>query len=297
MIRLSKYFPQDRVVRDAECSCLGGGQTRRGGTLAYADTIHYVRQLAENPRVTALITTDALANAVSERLGVVVMENPRTAFYRLHNVLIGGEMYQRIEAQRGRDVRIHPSALVDDDVQLGDGVMIKAGAIVGRNTIIEADVLIEPGVRIGVDGILFFRDELGIRRIAHAGGVKVAAGATLLANSVVVRSIHDSQFTEIGERSIIGVASCIGHEASVGADCIVSGNCVVARNAVLEQNVYIGTNVYVRENCRIGQSARVMAGSIVVTSISAGATVSGNFAIAHDVRLKEFAMQRAEKDN
>jgi serine acetyltransferase len=74
---------------------------------------------------------------------------------------------------------------------------------------------------------------------------------------------------------------------------VVSGNCVIARNTLLEDEVFVGTNSYIRENLHVGKSAKVMAGAVVVADVSEGAAVSGNFAIAHERRLKEFALSRA----
>lgn len=292
MFRLKDHF---EALRDAECTTLGGQRTAVAGVLAYADTIHHVRLLAENPLVAAIMTTPGLAGSVPERLGVVAADDPRTRFYEFHEERFRCGDYPKIEGRRGSDCEIHASAIIDEHVVLGDRVKAGAGAVIGGNVEIGDDVLIEPGARIGVEGILYLRTARGIRRVRHAGGARIGGGATVLTNAVVVRSVCDSLWTEIGACSIVGIASCVGHEAFVGENCVISGNCVIARNTILEDEVFVGTNSYVRENVHVGSRAKVMAGSVVVSNVAGGATVSGNFAISHEKRLKEFALSHVRK--
>lgn len=288
MFFLREHF--ESVVRDTQVATLGGQRSLVPGTLAYADTIHYLRILGETANIAAVITTPVLAQSAAPRLGVVTADDPRTAFYSLHEKLLS--QYPKLERSRGVDCRIHPSAIIGGHVRIGDRVRIGPGVIIEDNTEISDDVLIEPGARIGVEGILYLKGPEGIRHVDHAGGVRIGAGATIHANAVVVRSVHDSVPTIVGPRSIVGIASCVGHEAEVGADCVISGNCVIARNTIIGDEAFIGTNAYVRENIRVGAAAKVMAGAIVVTNVPDRAAVSGNFATSHERRLKEFANAR-----
>lgn len=100
---------------------------------------------------------------------------------------------------------IHPSAIVERDVELGEGAQVFAGAIlqtgawVGRNCIINSGVIVEHDNRIG----------------DHC---HIASGARL-SGSVVV-----------GENSHIGTGACIiqdleiEHHAVVGAGSVVLSN-------------------------------------------------------------------------
>ena len=290
MFFLREYFTEAAVVREAQVATLGGQRSLVPGTLAYADSIHYLRILGDTPNIAAVLTTPALAESAAPHLGVVTSDDPRTAFYSLHQKLLG--QYPKLTASRGVDGRIHPSAIIGEHVRIGDRVRIGPGVTIEDNSEISDDVLVEPGARIGVEGILYLKDAEGIRHVDHAGGVRIGAGATIHANAVVVRSVHDSVPTIIGPRCIIGIASCVGHEAEVGADCVISGNCVIARNTIVGDHAFIGTNAYVRENIRVGTAAKVMAGAIVVTNVPDRAAVSGNFATSHERRLKEFANAR-----
>jgi len=290
--QLSEWFAPSQVYRDGSFATLGGNRTRAEATLAYADSPAYTKPLAANPKITALITRKELAERLPATLGVIVADDPRTTFYELHQRFVAATGYWNdFMPSRGEGCHIHPSALIDPATQIGDGVYIGPSVIIGACTVIESDVRIESGVTLGAEGILYLKGEGGISRLPHGGGVIIRKGATLLANAVVARSVHDSLSTEVGERSIVGIASCIGHEAFIGSDCVVSNNCVIARNAVMEAGAFVGTNAFVRENLTLGANSRVMAGSVVVSSVAAGKTVSGNFAISHEKRLKEYAMQ------
>lgn len=294
-MKLSDFHSAAEIVRDGEFTTLGGSRTLVNGTLAYADTLHHARILAENERISCLITRPDLAEKKNwpSHIGLCAVENPREAFYTLHERFIDEGLYPKFEKGGiASGCRIHPTAQIAEGVCLEEGVTIGEYAVVRPGTVIRKGAFIEAGVVLGAEGILYHKGAKGIRRIRHAGGVEIGAGASVLANAVVARSVHPSIVTYVGERSIIGIATTIGHEAYIGNDCVISGNCVVARNAVLEDGCYLGTTAVVRENLTVGRGARLLAGAIAVASVPAGMEMSGNFARPHADRLREFARQQ-----
>ena len=275
MKSLGDYFSGREIFRPGFFSVLGGKKSRTHGVLAYADTTAYLGILCQQPHITALFTRPDIAEMVPDHIGVVVTESPRNAFYQFHEKLIDLGFYDSPpRGSRGSDCRIHSSALVDESVTLGDRVVIGERVVIRGQVEIGSDTLIEAGVLIGVEGILYFRLPEGNRRIRHAGSVHIGSHVTILANAVVVRSVFPSVSTTIGDNSIIGVASNIGHEAELFENVVVSGNCVVARNSSLGAGSFLGTSAVVTENIIVGSGARVMAGSMVVKNVPANQVVS-----------------------
>ncbi len=278
--QLSDYFDQSEVRVDGNFVDLGHADSMVAETLAHCDTVHYLEMAGTNACVTCILTSPDLAARVPSGKGLVISENPRNAFYRLH---------ERLGAGRPLDeTMIHPSAIVSPKARVGKGVVISARVVIMDDVAIGDYSFIDAGAILGAEGLLYIREDGNNRRICHRGEVRVGKHVTILANAVVARAIHPGQPTEIEDHSIIGIASTVGHEARVGRNCVISGNCVLARRVRLGDQAWIGTGAVVREYIRIGVGASVKAGSVVVEDVPDGAEVSGNFAVPHARRVMKY---------
>lgn len=292
MPTLDQYFEASTIVRNADFQTLGYADAVHPGCLAFSDAIKYVQQVRQNPHVSCLITTPALVDMTEGIPGLVVCDNPRDVFYHLHERWVEEGRYQLpITPHRGVNCRIHPSAIVADGCWIGDHVIIGENVVIREPVRIGNHVTIEAAVRIGVEGILYHRTADGPRLIAHGGYVEIEDHVALMSGSSVVRSIHDTDVTRVGRAAIIGLNSVVGHEAKVGAHVVVSNQCVLARRCTIGQGAFIGTNSFVREHVRVGEKAQVMAGSVVISHVAPGTTVSGNFTSEHQPRMIRLARE------
>ncbi len=109
---------------------------------------------------------------------------------------------------------IHPAAIVAEDVQIGEGSQVMAGAVV------------QPGTRIGNNCIINTRASIDhdctIGDHVHIAPGAVLSGGVVAENGVHVGTgaavIHDMR---IGQQSIIGAGAAVVQ--SVGANEIVTG--------------------------------------------------------------------------
>ena len=288
-MRLSDFAAYGRVERDGEFSRLGYVDSDAAGLLAYADSYTYLKRGLENPQLAAIVTTEELAKQAANIPGLLVAETPRDAFYGIHARFVTESRYKLpFEPGIGVGCTIHSSAIVAPGCLIGDHVTIAEHVVIRDAVWIGSNVTIEPGVKLGMEGILYSRTPSGPRLIPHGGYVRIHDHAILMTNATVVRSVHDTDLTEVGEAALIGLGSIVGHEAKIGARAVVSNHCVVARKSAVGADAFLGTQAIVRENTIIGQGAKVMAGSIVIDDVASGATVSGNFATSHPVRMLEF---------
>jgi acyl-[acyl carrier protein]--UDP-N-acetylglucosamine O-acyltransferase len=293
MAQLSGYFDATEIVRDGEFATLGYVDSVRVGTIAFADSTKYVRLAVKNPAICCLITSVGLSGLAERVPGLVVSENPRAAFYRLHECWVRENRYQMpFESYRGVNCQIHPSAIVAAGCYIGDHVVIGEQAVIRDPVKIGDHVIIEPGAKLGMEGILYQRTVEGPRLIKHGGAVEIGDHTAVLTNAVVVRAVHDTDLTKVGKSVIVGIGSVIGHEAKVEDRVVVSNQCVVARRCVVGEGAFLGTGVFVREHVKIGRGAQVMAGAVVVDDVAESMVVSGNFATDHQQRLVRFARDR-----
>lgn len=289
-MKLSDYTTAGAaVVRDAEFVRLGYVDSGQTGILAYADSLKYLQMARSSRRITCLIVTADLADQAADIPGLMVAPVPREAYYEIHRRFIDEARYiMPFEPYVGSGCNIHPTALIAEGCRIGDNVTIGEQVIIRAPVWIGSDVTIEAGVKLGVEGILYNPTSAGPRLLPHGGYVRIHDHAILMTNAVVVRSVHDTDATEVGDSALIGLASIVGHEAKVGARAVVSNQCVIARKSIIGADAFLGTQSMIRENLRVGEGASVMAGSVVISDVAAGATVSGNFATDHSARMLEF---------
>ncbi len=288
-MKLANYFQADQLIQDGDFTCLGYADSPKPGTLAFCDSIFYLKKANANPHLTGIITSPELAGEVARNRGIVAAANPRRAFYQLHNVLIENALPQVLaDYGQGSNCNIHPTAVVSPRTKIGDHVTIAENAVVKAETEIGDHTFIDANAVIGSDGLLYFEEDGRTRFIRHAGGVKVGRRVTILSSAVIVKSVHDSLLTEVGDRSIIGVGTNVGHEAQVGKDCAISSHCVIARRARVSDGVRMGPGAIIREHVRIGPGAHVRMGSAVIEDVVARQSVSGSFAVDHKISLKAY---------
>lgn len=280
MRRLSDYFGPDTIVRDGGFVDLGHADSAAAGTLAYCDSVHYLMLANANPNVSCLLLTPDLAAGAAGDKGVAALAAPRRAFYRLHESLD--------ELPRREETVVHPSAIVSPRAKIGRGVVIAERAVIRDDVEVGDGSFIDAGAIIGAEGILYLREEDGNFRIRHRGAVRIGSNVVVLANAVVVRGIYPGEPTVVDDHAFVGIAATIGHEAHLERNCVVSGNCVIARRARIGEGAWIGTSAMVREYVRVGARASIKAGSVVVEDVSDGAEVSGNFAVPHRRRLMQY---------
>jgi UDP-3-O-[3-hydroxymyristoyl] glucosamine N-acyltransferase len=226
-------------------------------------------------------------------MGVLVGDSPRDLFFEIHEHLVN-QMPAPQAAAQAPEVDIHPTAVIHPAARIGRGARIAEFVVVRARVTIGADVTIEPGAKVGVDGILHRMVNGRQRLIPHAGRVLIGDGAMLMSNSTVVSAIFPDDSTVVGEGSLLGMNAVVGHEAFVGCNCVVSNDVVLARRAKVSDRAFIGTSAVIREYVSIGADARVMAGSVVIADVAAGGAVSGNFATDHGSRLREFARSHVQ---
>lgn len=293
MAKLSEFFVAGEIVREGEFETLGYVDSIREGSLAFADSVKHVRMAAKNASVTCLITVPHLVEEAAPHCGVVTCERPRDLFYRLHETWVRERRYViPFGVHRGENCRIHPSAIVDPGCWIGDHVEIGELVVIREPVKIGSHTVIEPGVKLGVEGILYHRTTGGPRIIKHGGMVEIGEHCALMANSVVVKSVHDTDETRLGNGVILGLSSVVGHEAKVGDCVVISNHCVLARRCRVQDGAFLGTGAFVREHVVVGVGAQIMAGGVVIDDVASGAMVSGNFAMDHKARLLDFTRSR-----
>ena len=200
---------------------------------------------------------------------------------------------------------IHPSAVVDPSVQLGDRVsiqplaVIEAGAKIGDDTIIGAGsyvghetiigsachiyphvtirersrigsrVIIHSGVVIGADGFGFEMIDGRHQKIQQLGIVQIDDDVEIGANTTVDRARFGRTWVQQGVK--IDNLVQIAHNVVIGNNTVIAAQTGIAGSVRIGQRVLIGGQVGIVGHIEIGDNTAIGAQSGIPKSISGGA--------------------------
>lgn len=165
-------------------------------------------------------------------------------------------------------VTIHPTAIVDPQARLADGVTV------GPYAILEGPVIVGKGTRIGphacVQGPLTLGEgnavHLGAllggapQHVAHQdsrGGTRIGARNVFREYATVHRSIRDDGETVIGDDNFFMGFSHVAHDCVVGSRVVVANHALLAGHAVVEDQAFLSGHVAVHQHVRIGRLAMI----------------------------------------
>ncbi|MBI2517158.1 MAG: acyl-ACP--UDP-N-acetylglucosamine O-acyltransferase [Opitutae bacterium] len=169
-------------------------------------------------------------------------------------------------------MNIHPTAIIEEDVQLGAGCVVQAHAIIRRHTVLGPGVVVHPFAVIGGDPQYLKFDP------ATVSHVRVGAGTVIREHVTINRSIHAGQATMVGERCFLMASAHVAHDCAVGDDVVLANNVLLAGHVSVGNNSFVGGGAGVHQFTRVGE----------------GAIVSGLARLAQDVPPFAMAAERNE---
>ena len=270
------------VARDGAFSSLGFANQRRPGMLTFLVSEEFSADVARNDAISCVLATPDVADSVPAGIGLAVCDDPRLAFYHLHNHLATAtSFYRTIGAGRiSPTARVHPTAFVAPDVEIEDGVEIGPNAVVLPGTSVGAGSVIRAGSVIGSEGFQVIHWDNQVLRVVHAGTVRIGRGVDIHANCCVDRGLFGE--TAVGDEATIDNLVYVAHEVRIGERCRIGAHAVINGSAVLGDDAWIGPGAVLSNGISIGSQAIVTMGAVVTRDVPPSVRVSGNFAIDHE---------------
>ena len=165
--------------------------------------------------------------------------------------------------------QIHPTAILDPTVRLGEGVRIGPYCVVGPdvtlgdNVVLHSHVAIMENTSLGDRVQVFPFAVLGafpqiIRH--HWDGTRVEVGAdTHIREHVTIQrgTNEDKGVTSVGSQTLLMVGSHVAHDCNVGNHVVMANNATLAGHVVVEDYANIGGLSAVRQFVRIGRNAMI----------------------------------------
>lgn len=174
--------------------------------------------------------------------------------------------------------RIHPTALVSADAQLGDNVEVGAFAIIDGAVTLGDDCVLRPGAHVygpttlGKGNIVFSGAILGERpqhlKYNNEPTTLEIGDRNIFREHVTIhRGTTHSMKTKIGNDNFFMVNSHVAHDCVIGNRCVLVNGALIAGHCVLEDSVILSGNSAIHQFVRVGRLALLAGGSVTQKDI------------------------------
>jgi len=212
---------------------------------------------------------------------LVRVQDPRAAFARVVRLFHPAPTFEP---------GIHPTAVVNQTAEIGEGVRVAPHAVIGARCRIAARTSIGPGSILGAEVILgkqciihanvtiYEGTHIGARCLIHSGAVIGADGFGFVLEGETYEKFPQIGRVEIGDDVEIGANCCIDR-AALGATTIGEGT-------------KLDNMVHVAHNCRLGRHVVVAAQTGFSGGVDVGdyAVIGGQVGIGDKARIEPRAV-------
>jgi len=168
--------------------------------------------------------------------------------------------------------RIHPSAVLDGQIELGDDNTI------GPFVVISGPVFIGDGNFIGAGAVLGALPE--VRSFPHVANDAALVGLTIGSRNVIREhaQIHGGlrEATRIGSDCFIMNQSYVAHDGRIGDNVTIASSALLAGHVAVGDFANLGLGVHVHQYRSIGAGAMVGMGSVVTRDVMPFSLVYGS---------------------
>ena len=301
------------------------------GTISFIENEKFLDEALESSAA-AIIVPETLAAAFESaqkqlKRGrkrskpIVISGNPRLAFAKVLAFLQPSTMPEK---------GIHPTAIIESDAHIGEGVTIREHCYVGHHArindgaVLYPHVVIGDGAQIGEECVLFAsvvimgQVHIGKRVRIHSGSViggdgfgyvfdgerhqKVPQIGTVIieddveigCNVCIDRATMGA--THIGEGTKIDNLVQIAHNVQIGKNCVLCGQVGLSGSVIVEDNVIMAGQAGLRDHVKIGKGAILGAKAGIMSDVAAGEFVAGAPAVPNRDYMKMNAASRKLPD-
>ncbi|MFQ6039166.1 MAG: UDP-3-O-(3-hydroxymyristoyl)glucosamine N-acyltransferase [Candidatus Aminicenantales bacterium] len=196
------------------------------------------------------------------------------------------------KARIGEDVAVGAFAVIEEDVEIGEGtvifplVSIYPRARIGKHCVLHSHVSVREdcqigdrvtlhnGVVVGSDGFGYIQDREGRHtKIPQKGVVIIEDDVEVGANTTIDRAALGK--TVIRQGTKIDNLVQIAHNVEVGPDAVLAAQTGIAGSSRVGKNVIAGGQVGVADHVTVGDSAVLAAQTGVTKDVPPGTTVAG----------------------
>ncbi len=225
-----------------------------------------------------VVTRPELAEAIPEGNDCIVTTgSPKEAFCRLAERAIDQGRYETLASYRSPTARVHPTATVGEHVYVDDDADVGPGVVVYPNTYVGVGARLQANSVVGDDGFETTSPTGPRRVLRHAGGVWFDRDTRLGSTSCVDKGLY-GDFTYLGVQTLTDHHVYVAHAVACGPRCTIGAGVILLGWVQLGSDVWIGPASSVNQLLRIGAGAFLGTGSVVRHDVLPYALVYGDTA-------------------
>ncbi|MBV8328669.1 UDP-3-O-(3-hydroxymyristoyl)glucosamine N-acyltransferase [Chryseobacterium sp.] len=161
------------------------------------------------------------------------------------------------DAEIGEGTKIHPSAVIGNNVKIGKNCLIFPNVVIGDRTEIGDHVIIQSGTVLGGDAFYYRKLDGNFDRLISVGNVVIENNVEIGNNCTIDRGVTDS--TVIGEGSVLDNQIQIGHDTVIGKKCLIASQVGIAGCCIIEDEVTIWGQAGIASGIRIAKGTVLLA--------------------------------------
>lgn len=194
-------------------------------------------------------------------------------------VFVGAHAVIEAGARIGARTVVHPLVYVGEGAQTGGDCVLYPTTCVHKNCKIGDRVILHSGVVIGADGYGYVKEGEKHTKIQQVGDVVIGDDVEIGAHSAVDRATIGS--TVVGEGTKIDNHVQVGHNVRIGKNCIICGQVGIAGSATVGDGAVLAGQVGISDHVHVGSRAILGGQAGVITDVPDGAFYSGYPARPH----------------
>lgn len=243
------------------------------------------QEIAEGSKAKVILVgknVDYSAEIMNADKTLIVVKDPKVAL-----AIIGNKYF--VEKSNGE---IHPTAIIDKEAVIGEGVTIGPYTVVGKASIGKGSVIssfvriydnvtigehcfVKEGAVIGGIGFGFERDEDGNRfRFPQIGGVRIGNHVDIGGNTCIDRGALSD--TVLEDYAKVDNLCHIAHNVHIGKNAVVVACAEVSGSCVIGDDTWVGPNVCIRDQYKVGSNSLIGMGAVVVKNVGDNEVWAGN---------------------
>lgn len=188
-------------------------------------------------------------------------------------VAVGALAFIHSGAEIGDNSVIHEGVSIGKDVRIGRNTLIYDRCVIYDRCQVGNNVIIHAGAVIGADGFGYIFREGRHRKVPQIGVVIIEDDVEIGANACIDRAKLGA--TRIGRGTKIDNLVMVAHNVQVGPLCLLAGQSGLSGSVRLGAGVALGGQVGIIHAVRVGDGARLCAQSGVIGDVDAGSVVLG----------------------
>lgn len=187
---------------------------------------------------------------------------------------------------------IHPTAIIDPEAKIGEGVTIGAYCVIGKaiigdycildsnirvydSVVMGSNCVIKAGAVLGGAGFGYERDADGNKfRFPQIGQLIMGDYVEVGSNTCIDRGALAD--TEIGDYTKINNLCHIAHNNKIGRNVTITGCVNISGSNIIDDDVWIAPNASIRGWVHVNKGVTIGMGAVVVKDIPEGETWVGN---------------------